>query len=84
MSVSLSLPSMHHKKVFLFYAATLATGFHVLFQLHPQCHAPYMGDYLRWAFIDKDRAFTLGIYSRRAFNQVNTVRLLRPDMTFWV
>ena len=61
MSVSLSLPSMHHKKVFLFYASTLATGFHVLFQLHPQCHAPYMGDYLRWAFIDKDRAFTLGV-----------------------
>ena len=56
MSVSLSLPSMHHKKVFLFYAAMFATGFHVLFQLHPQCHAPYMGDYLRWAFIDKDRA----------------------------
>ena len=31
-----------------------------------------------WAFID------LGVYSRRAFNQVNTVRLLRPDITFRV
>ncbi len=47
MPVSLSLPSMHHKKVFLFYAATLATGFHMLFQLHSQCHAPYMGDYFK-------------------------------------
>ncbi len=34
--------------------------FHVLIQLHPQCHAPYMGDYLRGAFIDKT-AFTIGV-----------------------
>ncbi len=27
-----------------------------------------IGDYSRWAFIDKDRAFTLGVYLRRAFN----------------
>ena len=73
-ALCVALPSMHHKKyIYSMLAAMLATGFHVLFQLHPQCHTPYMGDYLRWAFIDKDRAFTLGVYSRRAFNQVNTV-----------
>ena len=48
MSVTLSL----HRCIILFYAAMLATGFHVLFQLHPQCHASYMGDYLRWTFTE--------------------------------
>ncbi len=70
MSVSLSLPSMHHKK----YYYSMLPCLRVQCAMSAQCHAPYnMGDYLRWAFIDKDRAFTLGIYSRRAFNQVNTV-----------
>ncbi len=37
-----------------------------------------MGNYLRWAFIDKDsfypgRLNEMGVYSRRVFNQVNTV-----------
>ena len=45
--------------------------FHVLLQLHPQCHPPYMGDYLRWAFIAKT-AFTMGIKTRWEFNQVDT------------
>ena len=60
--ISLSLPSMHHKKYYHSMLPCLQLhGFHVLFQLYLQCHAPYMGDYLRWAFIDKDRAFTLGV-----------------------
>ncbi len=27
----------------------------------PTVPRPYVGDYLRWAFIDKDRAFTMGV-----------------------
>ncbi len=43
-----------------FFTLHAFNWFYVLIQLHPQYHAPYMGDYLRWAFIDKD-SFTMGV-----------------------
>ena len=40
----------------------LATGSMYYFSsTHSATPHNYMGDYLRWAFIDKDRAFTLGV-----------------------
>ncbi len=80
-SLSLSLPSMHHKKI-IFYAAMLATGFHVLFQLHPQWHAPYYGRLFKMGVYWQRQSFypgrlnEMGVYSRRAFNQVNTVSII--------
>ncbi len=61
-SVSLSLPSMHHKKYYYSMLPCLQLGSMCYFSsTHSATPHNYMGDYLIWAVIDKDRVFTLGV-----------------------
>ena len=77
MSVSLSLPSMHHKKYYYSMLPCLQLGSMCYFS-STHSATPHI-----WAFIDKDRAFTLhgrlnemGVYSRRVFNDPVVLSML--------
>ncbi len=75
MSVSLSLPRMHCKKVFLFYAATLVTGSTCYFS-STHSAMPHT-----WAIIQDGRLLTktCRAFTRRVFNQVNTVCKIKSN-----
>ena len=57
-TVSIALPG---SIVDMYLCCHASHWFHVSSSAPPTVPRPYMGDYLRWTFIDKDRAFTLGV-----------------------
>ncbi len=59
-SVLVSLSLCHHKKIYYSILPCLQLVPRAI-SAPPTVPRPYMGDYLRWAFIDKDRAFTMGV-----------------------
>ena len=70
MSVSLSLPSMH--RIFILCCPHLQLVPRAI-SAPPTVPRPIHGRLFKMGVYYKDRAFTLGVYSRRVFNQVNTV-----------